>query len=60
MGQFSPDGNSVLRLSFFDCINSNDVIRITTFKSLRKICWIDTSLCTLEKKFENLNKFFKF
>ena len=26
---------------FFDDMNSNGVIRIMTFKSLRKICWID-------------------
>ena len=34
----------------------NGVIRIMIFKSLRKIHWIDNSLCTLEKKFENILK----
>ena len=56
MGQFSQDGNLVHQFPFFDGINSNGVIRIMTFKSLQKICWIDNSLCTLEKKFENILK----
>ena len=64
MVQFSQDGNLVHQFPFFDGINSDGVIRIMTLKSLRKKSWIDNSLCTLEKKFENnlknLNKFVKF
>ena len=56
MGQFYQDGNLVPQFPFFDSINSNGVIRIMIFKSLRKIHWIDNSFWTLEKKFENILK----